>query len=142
MCGLAMHVWPSDGQNSQICTTFPVVKCVFLKSPCQMRTTPFSGSPIHTAAVHFYVSLACAGVYTEAQCCFKSLALRSCQCGRKTRYGLEFWSLDLPSAPVNFQGRVPALLITHGYNLHYMDQVVNGLIIALGHVTYFEVYVM
>ena len=61
-----MHVWPSDGQNSQICTTFPVVKCVFLKSPCQMRTTPFSGSPIHTAAVHFYVSLACAGVYRGA----------------------------------------------------------------------------
>ena len=49
-------------------------------------------------------------VYTEAQCCFKSLALRSCQCGRKTRYGLEFWSLDLPSARVNFLGRVPALM--------------------------------
>ena len=37
-------------------------KMCFLKSPCQMRTTPFSGSPILTAAVHFYVSLACAGV--------------------------------------------------------------------------------
>ena len=49
--------------------------------------------------------------YAEAQCCFKSFALRSCQCGRKTRYGLEFWSLDLPSARVIFLGRVPALEI-------------------------------
>ena len=71
-----------------------------------MRTTPFSGSPILTAAVHFYVCLACA----EAQFCFKSFASRSYQCGRKTRYGLEFWSLDLPSAQVNFLGRVPALI--------------------------------
>ena len=49
-------------------------------------------------------------VYAEAQCCFKSFALRSCQCGRKTPYGPEFWSLDLPSARVNFLSRVPALL--------------------------------
>ena len=64
-----------------------------------------SGAPILNAAVHrmcaWYVP-----AYAVAQCCFKSFALRSCQCGRKTRYGLEFWSLDLPSA------RVPALLVS------------------------------
>ena len=42
--------------------------------------------------------------HAEAQCCFKSFALRSCQCGRKTQYGLEFWSLDLASAGVHFLG--------------------------------------
>ena len=50
-------------------------------------------------------------VYTEAQCCFL-------QCGRKTRYGLEFWSLDLPSARVNFLGRVPALSSIFSAELH------------------------
>ena len=27
---LPMHVWPSDGQNVQICTRFPEIKCFFL----------------------------------------------------------------------------------------------------------------
>ena len=48
--------------------------------------------------------------HAEAQCCFKSFALRSCQCSSKTRYGLEFWSLDLASARVHFLGRIPALM--------------------------------
>ena len=44
-----------------------------------------------------------------AQCGFKSFALRSNQCGQKTQYGLEFWSLDLPNAQVCVWGRVTAL---------------------------------
>ena len=48
--------------------------------------------------------------HANVQCCLKSFALRLCHCGQKTRYGLEFWSLDLPSARVRFFGRVPALL--------------------------------
>ena len=111
-----MHVWPSDGQNSQICTTFPVVKCVFLKSPWSNAYY----------AIFWFTDSHCRGytftwawhvpVYTEAQCCFKSLALRSCQCGRKTRYELEFWSLRFADgARVNFLGRVPALVGWQGY---------------------------
>ena len=105
-----MHVWLSDGQNSQICTTFPVIKCVFFKSlrvKCVLRHFLVHRFllPRYTLMWAWHVP-----VYAEAQCCFKSFALRSCQCGRKTRYGLEFWSLDLLSARVNFLGRVPALL--------------------------------
>ena len=48
--------------------------------------------------------------HARVQCSFKSFALRSCQCGRKTLYGLEFWSLDLPSARVGVWDRVPALV--------------------------------
>ena len=47
--------------------------------------------------------------HAQAQCCFKSFTLRSCQCDRKTRYGLEFWSLDLACTQVF--GRVPALSV-------------------------------
>ena len=81
----------------------------FFKSSCQMRITPFSGAPILNAAVHCM----CAWhvpAYAEAQCCFKSFALISCKCGRKNRFWLEFWSLDLLSAQVHFLGRVLALL--------------------------------
>ena len=106
---LPMHVWLSDGQNSPICTTFPEIKCVFisLRVKCVLRhflVHRFS-LPRYTFMCAWHVT-----AYAEAQCCFKSFTLRSCQCGRKTRYGLEFWSLGLPSAPVNFLGRVPALM--------------------------------
>ena len=107
---LPMHVWHSDGQNPQICTTFPVIKCVFLSLRvkcvlCHFLVHRFS-LPRYTFMWAWHVP-----VYAKAQCCFKSFALRSCQCGRKTRYGLEFWSLDLLSARVNFLGRVPALVL-------------------------------
>ena len=50
------------------------------------------------------------------QCSFKSFALRSCQCGLKTRYWLKFWVLDLPSSRVNFLGGVPALICIYIYD--------------------------
>ena len=69
-----------------------------------MRITPFSGAPILNAVVHRL----CALHAPVAQFCFKSFALRSFQCGRKTRYLLDFWSLDLPSARVHFYGPSPS----------------------------------
>ena len=64
---------------------------------------------------HCRGTLLCVPAYAEAQYCFKSFALRSCQCSRKTLYGLKVWSLDLPSAQVYFLGRVPALSVTVHY---------------------------
>ena len=61
-----LHVWPSDSQNSPICTSF-------LKSPCQMRITPLSGAPILNAAVHHMYALH-VPAYAETQFCFKSFA--------------------------------------------------------------------
>ena len=66
-----------------------------------MCVTPFAGAPILNAAVHrMWASPVPA--YAEAQCCFKSFALRSYQCGRKTWYWLKFWLLDLPSVEFIF----------------------------------------
>ena len=58
---------------------------------------PFSGAPILNAAGH-RMCVWHVPAYAVAQLCFKLSALRSRQCGCKTQYWLEFWSLDLPSS--------------------------------------------
>ena len=67
MCGLAMAKSPQYAPDSH------KIKCVFLS--------------LHVSFVlrHFLAHCICAWhvpAYAKAQCCFKSFALRSCQCGR------------------------------------------------------------
>ena len=82
----------------------------FPKSPCKMRITPLSDAPISTPR---YTN--CVPAYAAVQFCFKSSALISCQCGRKTQYWLEFWSLDLPSAQVHVFGPSPSTTVRRDF---------------------------
>ena len=79
---LPMHVRPSDGQNSPLCTRFPEIKCVFLCLRDRCVICHFLGHRFSIAAVH-RMSAWHVPTYAEAQCCYKSFALRSF--GRKTR---------------------------------------------------------
>ena len=64
-------------------TPGPRNKMFFLMSPCDMRITQFSGALILNAAVHRMCAwhMPAYAEDGEEQYCFKSFALRSCQCG-------------------------------------------------------------